>query len=1059
MGWARAIDGALRSLARVWRFRTTPRRRPRHKPPSRRRLLFEMLEPRLLLSASPTSVASVTGGVLVANLTEGADSVVFEKIGGDADVGYSINVALGSYDAETYTAVRSIIADGLGGNDKFLLVGLPSDLPVTLSGGAGDDTYSFAQGTGGTVTLTDASGTDTLDFTGMSTGVTVDLSSGAAQTVAPGLTLQLSTPSAFENLSGGRGDDVLTGNAGNNVIIGGPGSDVLTGGGGTDKIVDIDRPLVLLPGIGASYPIDDITVVNAWFDHRGVLPEQLEIDPLAKVYADMIQTLKNVGYVEGETLFLAPWDFRLSVAPRPTDATYDGHIDGLSAENLTDGTYQYAVDYFGHAMDRAVNAWKSEYGVAPVDIDVLTHSTGGLIARSYIQSDAYNTALPDGDLLPKVHDLVQAGVPERGSTSVWNAMHNNWVDDLTMRFFSKIVERAWNDMLAGTPITGADYDITLTSPSVLTNGVPDPVKFVRLYANTLYDLLPTFDFIQAGNQLVDSNDLDINDDGVINSQDSVLAQSFIDENGDGTSDFVNRFLLDLNAGLDADFTLAALQASATHTVTVNGQVRNPNAFLGQMTGELTVIYGADQASGTSVSAHQGDPSPLPGFEIVDLTNFFGRSPHTTEQWWKEVETDGTGDQAVLTESTLGQFQTADGGFISKVQAPDMEAQPGEKLNHRGLIETVTGESTILNALGVPYLTSQISTGLVASTVDSLKNVVARGIFSISDLRDDVQNAGSDLLGSLKSSLSNPHQTLHDIGVGIGLLDVADIVGGIVLHDGHDVYVIGTNSGSDFQLAFDASLGKMTVQDLLAIPGGLFASPTAFDTPTDSIHVELNGGIDNFGLQSLDPAFHGKLVVDDDILTVRTNLTSPVDLELTADVAIVVNDNRFISTREIPGGNVMTALSSGDSHSITLRAPLIALGAGAKLLAQATSGYAAGDITLEATDLTGKETPFISLQDAEAGIALAGATIKGGAIDIKATAGSKRLFGDTGTATDKVLDFMQSNSPFKVGVAWSEADATVTVSAGTLIEGASVSISADARTEAKIKTFNKVLALA
>ena len=77
MGWARAIDGALRSLARVWRFRTTPRRRPKHKPPSRRRLLFEMLEPRLLLSASPAAVASVNDGVLVANLTEGADSVVF----------------------------------------------------------------------------------------------------------------------------------------------------------------------------------------------------------------------------------------------------------------------------------------------------------------------------------------------------------------------------------------------------------------------------------------------------------------------------------------------------------------------------------------------------------------------------------------------------------------------------------------------------------------------------------------------------------------------------------------------------------------------------------------------------------------------------------------------------------------------------------------------------------------------------------------------------------------------------------------------------------------------
>src|SRR5438552_8691039 len=153
MSWARAIDGALRSLARVWRFRTTPRRRPKHKPPSRRRLLFEMLEPRLLLSASPAAVASVNDGVLVANLTEGADSIVFDKVGGDADVGYSISVALGSYDAETYTTIRSIIAYGLGGNDKFLLVGLPADLSVTLRGGSGDDTYSFAQGTGGVVTL------------------------------------------------------------------------------------------------------------------------------------------------------------------------------------------------------------------------------------------------------------------------------------------------------------------------------------------------------------------------------------------------------------------------------------------------------------------------------------------------------------------------------------------------------------------------------------------------------------------------------------------------------------------------------------------------------------------------------------------------------------------------------------------------------------------------------------------------------------------------------------------------------------------------------------------
>src|SRR5258708_37113267 len=47
----------------------------------------------------------------------------------------------------------------------------------------------------------------------------------------------------------------------------------------------------------------------------------------------------------------------------------------------------------------------------------------------------------------------------------------------------------------------------------------------------------------------------------------------------------------------------------------------------------------------------------------------------------------------------------------------------------------------------------------------------------------------------------------------------------------------------------------------------------------------------------------------------------------------------------------------------------------------------------------------------------------------------------------------------VRVVGSEAYAPVTERPGNRIEGASVSISADARTEAKIKTFNKVLALA
>src|SRR5207247_1686318 len=140
MQWARAVDGALRSLSRVWRWHNRRRIRPHNlKPPSRKKLLFEMLEPRLLLSADP--VVSVSqGGVLSAQLTDGDDHVLVEKIGGNASDGYDVRVALTGYDAQIFSGVRSIIADGLDGDDSFMLVDITADVAVSVAGGAGDDT-------------------------------------------------------------------------------------------------------------------------------------------------------------------------------------------------------------------------------------------------------------------------------------------------------------------------------------------------------------------------------------------------------------------------------------------------------------------------------------------------------------------------------------------------------------------------------------------------------------------------------------------------------------------------------------------------------------------------------------------------------------------------------------------------------------------------------------------------------------------------------------------------------------------------------------------------------
>ena len=97
-----------------------------------------------------------------------------------------------------------------------------------LIGGAGNDSYSFNTNTArGSDTVQEASGegTDTLNFTGSTAAVVVDLGvAGAAQVVNANLTLTLAS-AEVENATGGSGNDTLTGNAANNVLTGGSGTD------------------------------------------------------------------------------------------------------------------------------------------------------------------------------------------------------------------------------------------------------------------------------------------------------------------------------------------------------------------------------------------------------------------------------------------------------------------------------------------------------------------------------------------------------------------------------------------------------------------------------------------------------------------------------------------------------------------------------------------------------------------------------------------------------------------------------------------------------------------
>jgi Ca2+-binding RTX toxin-like protein len=109
----------------------------------------------------------------------------------------------------------------------------------TLAGGTGNDNYLFDADTNlGTDTLTETAtgGTDLLDFTGTSAGVTLDLSLATAQVVNANLSLNLQNGGVFENATGGDGSDILLGNALVNVLTGGLGNDSVSGAAGDDSL-------------------------------------------------------------------------------------------------------------------------------------------------------------------------------------------------------------------------------------------------------------------------------------------------------------------------------------------------------------------------------------------------------------------------------------------------------------------------------------------------------------------------------------------------------------------------------------------------------------------------------------------------------------------------------------------------------------------------------------------------------------------------------------------------------------------------------------------------------
>lgn len=432
---------------------------------------------------------------------------------------------------------------------------------------------------------------------------------------------------------------------------------------------EIRRPVLIVPGILGSYYYDPAEH-QYWVLNRGVRPARVVIDPLTHAYDDLIRTLKNVGYVEGKDLFIAAYDWRLT--PGPVDGTFDGHLQGLTGASITDTTYEYGVDYLGFWLRQAAEAWQRDHPGRTLDaVDVISHSTGGLIARSYIQSNAYgDTFVSQAQTmrLPRINNLIMVSVPNRGASQPWQAMNNNYIIDAASKYvISKMLNVAYQKVQQGQTITGFPAPIT---PDTIRDGFGNfsGISFINQYVPTFRSLLATYNFY-------------VGPDG-------------IPTNLNMEPLYRNDLLLDLNSGLDMPGRLPPA---------------DPSPFANHV--KTTVIYSDNQYTAYRVQEEVGPASnarfPLDAWTEQDVP---GGVIYFAD--FGAVLGDGT----VPRESLVGQFEGD--ARVSRVRVLSGNT------THSGLMANPLVQQKILDTLDADWLASDISTGLAGTSLMNVWNVTS-----------------------------------------------------------------------------------------------------------------------------------------------------------------------------------------------------------------------------------------------------------------------------------------------------------------------------------------------
>jgi 6-phosphogluconolactonase (cycloisomerase 2 family) len=585
---------------------------------------------------------------------------------------------------------------------------------------------------------------------------------------------------ATVSITGGAGNDTLVvrdgvsatvafdGGAGTNAVVNRQalGAQQLTL---TNVLTDVDRPLLFIPGFGGTGPnFNDPNGYQNWLLTRGPNPAQLSLEPYANDYSDIVQTMVNIGYSQGTTFFPVLWDWRLPVAVT-NDGTPDGVLADVTAASLQTEGFDSGVGYLEYYLKQATQNWQTLTGAASTDVDIVTHSTGGLVARAYLQSAAYATANPPQDI-PRVHNLVQVGAPEQGTASTFNFLEDNFSEKAASRVLAIGLNQAY-DLVTQQGMTVTGPNGTSITPAWL-NAQPNPeTAFLSAYVSTFHDLLATYPDFGADLGQVGGNEL----------------------------------LTDLNA---------------------NGGI---TSFINQTT-HTTIVYAQQADTHGQVTQEAGPQFSLGVSNLIDpFTDLIGHLPSSNETWFHF--TNIPGDGTVPYESSALPFVGLNASNLSLVEITKEAAGSATPIQHTQLTTNLYSQKQILQALtGTPPASipaADVSTNLALSAAQSAVRLIGLGVVNPLDF----VNAGLGKVQSFISQVQGVVQPYLDKKLPLVDKSVGDFLNdpknGIAYSFFQKLQTVVNGIPSSLSLAdaqqkIDTALGLTPAEFNITLTGGLLS---------------------------------------------------------------------------------------------------------------------------------------------------------------------------------------------------------------------------------------------